>query len=177
MPRWAAIKSSELFDRGNNPGLRLDASYGIALGNMMDGVDDPNPLGTVEGFFKNRAAFESWLRGLRKLETVEEVENHIGKAFTGRGLYGRNPERGGGKAAVFSPKVRSGISVMARKICRQESEALESSIAEDLAKIARLKRLAETPVSDAPRSAAPSSSMTRPNNAPNRARLSGRGEI
>jgi hypothetical protein len=159
MAKFAVINSKDFFDKRNNPSGRLDASYGIALSQMLKGDEDPDPKSTIQAIFKDDAGFKSWLRGLRKLTRIKDVENHISLAFLGRCSWetwegkkdetpedrktrlARNAETA--QKAKFSPPVMNGIRQMARKICAQEAKAIECTIAEDLLRIDTLRKLSE----------------------------------
>lgn len=155
-----SISTGEFLDKKNNPSGRLDAGYGIALSNLLQGEADTNPKHTIAGLFSSSNSFNSWLRGLRKLTNIEDVENHIALAIIGERAWAvmegapnessttktqriaRNARLA--KINQFSPKVTRAIRKMAKHLCEQEAADMEEQIKCELATIRTLRGMSKT---------------------------------
>ena len=139
MINCATIDSKTLFDGKNNPGMRLDAAYAIALARMVRGGEDPDPKKTVRSLLADKKSYSAWLKALQGMERIEDVETHIALALVGKRAWeNKNPVR-----PNFGPEVQKGIRRMAKTICGQEARALKETIARDLTRIDRLEKIAE----------------------------------
>ena len=134
MPKCFAISSKTLFNPKNNPGRRMDVGYAQALHVMVDGgKEDPHKI--VEELFRSEALYRTWMQELRKLKTLEEIENHITIAFTGSKIH-RNAQEN------FSPEIRAGVRALAIALCEKQAKAIEESIVTELARIQNLRQIA-----------------------------------
>ena len=138
--KHTTISSSVLFDRRNNPSLRWDAGFAIALGTIVRGEDL-----SVEEFYDilpDHATVRVWKESLRKKETIEQVKNHILLALIGRKSKFDEVEYPVELEKKFSKEVLSGVEFIARKLCSASADEIESEIAEDTKRIKNLRSMA-----------------------------------
>lgn len=145
MAQIAIISSRDLFDKRNNPSGRIDAGFGIALGTILENKPVDNARETLQGIWKNETLFKLWIRLVRKQTTLKGVENLIAMALLGKSIDERQDPKTweeGSQTESFSPTMQDAIRQMAKSLCEQEANLIESEIAGDLARIATLKEVA-----------------------------------
>lgn len=129
----AIVTYRTLFHPKNNSSLRMDASIGMMLSKMENGIVDPDPHHTIKNLFTNSGNWKSWLNSLHKKTTLEEIKAHIKSAFTGTKAK---------KNSKLSAKVEKGIHHLAIGLCNQEAKVLEATIAKQLFAIKQLRDMA-----------------------------------
>lgn len=120
------ISSKTLFDKNNNPTLRLDLKYAEIPAMIESGEIDKNPRKTLQTVIPNNANFQRWVNSLRTKTTIDAVEKHIKSQLTQQKL---------------TPELQNFIKQAAINLVKQEIDIMQEEVDQQNKKIETFKNI------------------------------------